>query len=392
VGLVGLDVELASISDVEVTGDAFSISGQTWDMSYVEATKVRAQFAGYLDEVVPIVSDDLPDLNGFYQFISATVEARSDKGPFGIFGFSLRVQRVQGFTAPLFESVLLGAPRADVSANAAPFHGLPASVKGYETGVLTPSAAVRLSETGDVVVFTDSTDSLFDARPQYFVPAEDWYAGAATVTVNGSTVVGRQVMNDPDGWMLSNGMIRLIGVPGGWFRTEAWDGSEWGNPGQWAPGRRIAPMVFGELEEPHTLTVMRNTPQSVIIRLTADAASLVAGSQFAVTVDIELRRGSMTADVYLASRGSYAWNMITPITYPWVSLTNGVAEGGMVVAYSDDVGVLEVGDGSKAGLIFPANTFNVGIGYHWSSGINTAQNVVNQWAAVQSENVTVAAR
>jgi hypothetical protein len=399
VGRVSIPFE--TIDSVAVSGDAVTITGEISEDTGGMADSVVARLIGYIgseESGVPVAWDGGPSwIPGFYRVLGATSDGARGLAPQGVYEFTLELERVKGFAAPLFESVLLGAERLGVTTDPQPFHALPADVKGYETGVLTPDTATRVSETGDVVVFTDDTESLFDARPQYFVPPTAWYAGAVTLTVGGALVVGRQVSNSPGSWILSNGIIRLVGLEGGGWTTQVWDGSDWSTGGDWFPGRREGTgpsATWHPLDAPHTLTVMRNTPQSVAIRLTLDAASVVSGSQFAVTVDVELRRGSLIADVYIASRGSYNWGFLTPLVFDdATTLTDGKAESGFVIAYLGTYSTIEADDGEVTVILTTDGTsMNVGVGHHLDSGIDVAQSVVDQWAAVQSENVTVAAR
>lgn len=402
VGRAGTDIEIASVSDVTLDGSDLSLRGHTWELSYGEAARLREQMVAYADgggeSVVPIRCIDMPELDGFYTVDSVSVSAANGRATFGIFDFSLRATRVRGFAAPLFESIIQGITRPGFDGASTPFHSLPAAVKGYETWVATPTSVTRPSETGDVVVFTSG--SLYErATVQYFVPGENWYDGAATVSVNGSVVTGVQIINAPTGWMLSNGRVRLVGEPGGWFRTERWDGSKWASPGAWAPARRIGTglgATYPAMETPHTLTVVRNTPQRVGIRLTTDAASVVPGEHFPVYVDIELRRGALMANIMLDARGAYTWALRTPIVNADQQLvTSGVVEGVFVAGRLVSHGITSSDGLSVISATFPSNVLNVGAGYlpvESTDSVAFGQAVVNQWGFAQDETVTVVAR
>lgn len=398
VGRVGQDIELDTISEVSFTGDEVSIEGRTWDITYAEAARFRGQIVAYMknsdESFVPILSADMPEIDGMYRINSVSVVARDRRAHVGVFDFSLRAERVQGFAAPLFESVMLGAQRAGLTfapaLSAQAFHALPACVQGYETGVLTPTVTQRESETGTVSVFTDPSNHFFNARPQFFIPPASWYDGAATLTVDGSLVVGRQVSNSPQGFVLSNGLVRFVGVPGGWFRSERWNPAtaQWDVSGGWWPIHRVILGSWVPLDAPHTLTVMRNTPQSVIVRLTCDAASAVEGARFAVTVDLELRRGAELASFTLTTRGSYAWGLRAPLAFGTLTSSAHYFESAGVMVAGTSVFGAE-GDGSGVALIttHPSTSLSFGIGHSSDAGI-----AARQWAAVQAENVTVAAR
>lgn len=382
----------------ESNGDRVSVQVQIASDGVRLASDLRQQALGLLGEgsAVPVRWTEDESINGFYRVLSADVVPDPRGYLLGYMLASFELERVQGFAAPLFQSIIQGGTRPGFDGVATPFHALPAAVKGYETGVATPTSVTRPSETGDVVVFTSG--ALYErATPEYFVPGENWYDGAATVSVNGSVVNGVQVTNAPAGWMLSNGRIRVVGEPGGWFRTERWDGAKWSSPGAWAPARRMpGGLEHLALEAPHTLTVTRNTPQNASVRLTTDAASVVPGERFAVTVDIELRRGALMANILLDTRGAYQWAMRTPLVgADKVLLTSGFVEREFVAGRLDTHSIWTSDGIAVIASSVNTNRLNVGAGYlplESTNPVTFGQAVVNQWGFAQDETVAVVAR
>lgn len=398
IGRIGRDVPQDGLARWDSRGGRVSAEFVVPVGPMERAVAVRQQVLGLLDSdenVVPIMWEADPSINGVYRVLDADIVPDRAAYLVGSLRASLTLERVQGFAAPLLESRLSGYPRAGLeSVFSRPWHGVPAAVKGYETNVLTPAQHVRRAEGGDVAVLFMGDFEYYDASPQYFLSSEDWYTGAATLTVNGAEIVGTEPVNAPDGWVLSNGIIRLIGQPGGWFRTERWNGSTWGDPGDWSFCRRVDYANIPALEPPHALTVLRNGPESVVIRLTTDAASNVSGYRFQVTVDIDLRRGALMADVILRTRGSYGWRVVPPLAASGTELhVDGISQGGFLVAFEGiATASLESGGSWTVGPVIPVNQANWGVGYHGTETDDTPDELIRQWAAHQRENTRVIIR
>ena len=263
--------------------------------------------------VTPCALAHLPIVSGFYRVTQVDLSMVALKYDRAEVGISLK--RVQGYTAPLLEAVVIGGQRATSPAGqvvARAWHAVPAAAAGYETGTQTPTDYVLQSASGPISVFTTPTGThFFDSRPQWFLPPDAWYAGAATLRVGGRTVVGRQVQNLPGDWQIDNGLIRATGGPGA-VTLQRWDGASWVGAAQWHIARGRGGGV-DPLTAPHTLTVIRNDPACVTIRCAYDAAAIISGSRFVVHVDYSLRRGSTVMDVRLATRGAYQWGFLAPV-------------------------------------------------------------------------------
>lgn len=398
IGRIGRDIPQDGLAKWDSQGSRVDVEFMVSLGPRARADAVSQQVLGLADSdesVIPVTWRANPSIDGFYRVVDAAVVPDPQAWLDGLIRARLTLERVQGFTAPLFESRLGGYPRIGADfIFSRPWHGVPASVKGYETNVLTPSQHIRPSASGDVAVLFMGDFEYYEASPSYYLSPDDWYTGAATLTVNGAEIVGTEPVNAPDGWVLSNGIIRLIGQPGGWFRTERWNGSTWGDPGGWGFVRWIDPVNRPVLEPPHALTALRNGPESTIIRLTTDAAStFTSGGRFPVTIDIDLRRGALTADVILTTRGAYGWKLIAPLVNEGLTSGSGfIAQGGFFVGRTDvmsgllDDGVYTVGTSAAQ------NQANWAVGYYGIAADDTPAELARQWAAHQRENTRVIIR
>lgn len=387
-GIVG-DVILQNL---DVSKGTVGLSGVIDDPDVEFAAE---QFAAYVDSAdetfVPVRFVGPTAWDGFYR----VTDVRASATPSKLLGLSVSLERVRGFAAPIFESVVLGSKRSGVIAGVTPtaWHGVPATAVGYETGVLTPTRAVLSGETGDVQIFSEATNHLFNARPMWFLSPADWYDGAAELTVAGHVVTGKQVRNAPADWVLSNGLVRFSGLADGAVVSERWDatGQVWTDSGAWSVTRSSS--AIGPLGAAHTLTVLRNDPACVTVRLAYDAASNVAGSRFVVYLDVSLRRGSTVAECSLSTRGFYPWGFLSPVTLPTTANYGSFATSPFIacVASSTYAGT-SAGVAGYNSRFYPSAALQfVQWGWGYLSG-RTQQQVAQMYAAAQSERTEVVAR
>ena len=387
-GIVG-DVILQNL---DVSKGTVGLSGVIDDPDVEFAAE---QFAAYVDSAdetfVPVRFVGPTAWDGFYR----VTDVRASATPSKLLGLSVSLERVRGFAAPIFESVVLGSKRSGVIAGVTPtaWHGVPATAVGYETGVLTPTRAVLSGETGDVQIFSEATNHLFNARPMWFLSPADWYDGAAELTVAGHVVTGRQVRNAPADWVLSNGLARFSGRADGAVVSERWDaaGQVWTDSGAWSVTRSSS--AIGPLGAAHTLTVLRNDPACVTVRLAYDAASNVAGSRFVVYLDVSLRRGSTVAECSLSTRGFYPWGFLSPVTLPTTANYGSFATSPFIACVASGTYA-----GTSAGVAGYNSRFYPSAGLQfvqWGWGYlagRTQQQVAQLYAAAQSERTMVVAR
>ena len=388
-----------SYQQVDITRGAIRVTGNVHVADATDMTYAVEQIAALVDNpdetFVPVIWGDYPaGWDGFYRVLDVSLGSTQPD----VWTLTADLERVQGFAAPLFEAIVLGGKRAGVGAGvtAQAWQGLPATVMGYENGVITPTVETVATADGNLTLFTDAANELFDVRVEFYLPPASWYVGAATLTIGGKLTVGTQVPNDPDGWVLSNGIIRLSGVTSsGEIKLEHWSGTAWANNGSYWFGQYgggAQPLLTAA---PLAITVLRNDPACVTIRLAYDAASIVTNARFAVTVDVSLRRGGTSAEVYLSTRGAYRWMVKTPITYA------GAVAGGLSVADPATGAAFALGSTDaiepadpKAFALATAGTWMAcGIGHVFGTvNASTVGTFGSRYAAAQAERVLAVAR
>ena len=474
----------ANLQQIDLKGGTVRVTGNLHLADGSDLTYAAEQFAAYVDSpdetFVPVTwgTDCPPGFDGFYRVQDVALGSTQTD----VWSLDLSLERVQGFAAPLFESVVIGSQRASSVAaqvTGLPWHAVPAAAVGYETGILTPTLQTFASETGnvsyfygltalpaataaaatdlvtstshgltvgDLVIFTALTGGAglatntwyyvtfanantfklsatkggtaidittnataatawgqkgaghyYNSRPTWYLAPADWYDGAASLTVGGKLVIGRQVPNNPTNWVLSNGIVRITGGTGGSLATELWSGTAWGNAGSaWRIGRKIGTgsYTIDPLGAPHTITVLRNDPACVTVRLAYDAAALVPGSRFVVYVDFTLRRGASVVEVTLSTRGAYTWGFQSSLVYDSLALgTDSWSDGTFVACGTSEFS--QAPDANGKSHFYGLYAEGVRQFDQWGWGYLNGQPqafVASQFAAAQAERVQVIAR
>ena len=388
-----------SYQQVDITRGAIRVTGNVHVADATDMTYAVEQIAALVDNpdetFVPVIWGDYPaGWDGFYRVLDVSLGSTQPD----VWTLAADLERVQGFAAPLFEAIVLGGKRAGVGAGvtAQAWQALPATVMGYENGVITPTVETVATADGSLALFTDAANELFDARVEFYLPPASWYVGAATLAIGGKLTVGTQVPNAPDGWVLSNGIIRLSGVTSsGEIKLEHWSGTAWVGDGSYWFGQYgggAQPLLTAA---PLAITVLRNDPACVTIRLAYDAASIVTNARFAVTVDLSLRRGGTSAEVYLSTRGAYRWMVKTPIVYA-TAVGGGGAKAdpadGAAIAYGN-LGAIEPADPKVYALTANGTYVACGIGHVFGTvNASTVGTFGSRYAAAQAERVLAVAR
>lgn len=341
-GRVGLELSTGEVDGWSESGSRVNVTGYTTYGSVEQALVVRAQFMGYVDspdeDCVPVVWSERPETDGFYRVMSVRFSSTPDGAPFGVLYWDVELERVQGYAAPLLELMTLGTVRVNT-------HGLVSATQAIcvpdasksvaffepETGVFIPFSpdVIREGSTGSVKVF--ELVSSFRYLTQFYLDPSAHYAGAATLYAGefGLTAVGRQIQNDPAHWVLSNGLLELMPVESDDFDLQfrMWMDGAWS---PWTPFTMVAgPSTRVPMPAPHSVTVLRNSPEEVVVRLLTTEG---AGEYSPVTVDFSLKRGSRYVSVSLRSVfpsrfavrcAAFASATYQDSTYYWKTLATG---------------------------------------------------------------------
>lgn len=292
----------------QMDGDQVRVSGYTEYGEYGEAITIRNQLLGYGpgrdEDVVPIVWDDRPENNGYYQVLSISASEEPSRAPFGVIDWSMSLYRIQGYAAPLIEATVVGGTRTNTrEMQSLWFIGVPGSVRQFveyspvSNAFFTRSPEVRQCEGGTVAVFEGG-----QRIKQWYVDPDAFYEGAATIKSDDQIVVGRRMSNNVEGWELSNGLfkVRLAdGATGFRLSINTWQPGSASWSADWQVDLQGAAGLGSpaDLSVPHTITILRNSPEEVIVRF----ATTVAANKDPLSIDMSLKRGSYFASLYWKS-------------------------------------------------------------------------------------------
>ncbi len=380
-------------SALRVTGDLLQDGA---DLSYAAAQFVA--LTGNPDEpVVPVSFSEAPWLDGFYRVAQASVDSTHPS----YWTLSLDLEPVRSFSSPLFESRLLGGKRTGVAAGVSPiaWHGLPNGVDGWQNhslGANSPTSLIYNGETGYVFVVRDDANTQFNATVSYFLSPAEWYQAASVLTVAGHVAVGRECRNAPADWQVSNGLVRVKSRATASVDVERWDAGTgaWIALGTFTFGYQLS-SVFTGFRAPHTLTVLRNAPSCVAIRLSCGVTTMPSAGMVRdlATVDLVLRRGSRAVEVTVSSQQAKMYAVAVPF-----DLDTAVAGTGGAAASASGAGVA-YGSGVMSGaqdlvtLAATGKRLVMGMGY---VGSTVTAPYVSDWvslyAAAQVESVLAVAR
>lgn len=328
IGRVGLDgITLrspdADIGSLHQDGDLLTIRGtlvdpaRTIGLTTAIARAQRAQILGLaynIDEPIIAVTDTVNShIDGFYTVVGTSVDDPEDPGSDQIYyPYTVELVRVPGWQAPLFEVQCSGALRSNVhgitTSTALGWVGYPASASAVRFVRASSSTAVtEYGATGNDVIGLYATGSnLYTETLLYSVPAADFYdcaceirtgsrvASSSAPDVSGHrVVVGRQVNNLPTAWMISNDLVRVLpGPSNGEILVGQWQDSAHSPAGANAWTYKAYKLIKDGATgtttgDGDTLTVLRNGPECVSVRVWFDL-----GSQVATYTDFTVRRGS----------------------------------------------------------------------------------------------------
>lgn len=339
IGRVGLMGKTLNVS--EQAGGVVTVSGQTALGTVEEGLTIRQQLLGYSsvadESFVPVTWANFPHLDGYYTVTDVNVGMPPDTTHLGILPWSVTLTPVQGYAAPLIEDTVLGAVRANSLSVVGfiPCVGVPSGVEslmltktdlGNAQSGVTPDF-VRTGETSSALACAVGGSA--SMTYSYFLPPALAYDAAVTLQMGDPSrvVVGRQVQNIADTWLLSNDLFQLRPSFATQFDLQfrMWVAAS----SAWSPWETMT-IQYGPssapASAPHTITVLRNSPEVVTIRL------LAAVDRDPIVIDLTLRRGSRhIATVFSQVRGAVAsakfthFGSATATTPPgWKQTTSGV--------------------------------------------------------------------
>lgn len=279
------------LAGVERSGDQVTLSGHHFSESADTRAVDMQQFSGLVDNrdepVVPVVSEDRPDLDGFYRPTSAQIaELRGTTGSQGLWRWSATLRRVGGGEA--VEVYNLPEGERDVSAytDAEGVGRVWFPSDSYSTR--TPSAT-RSTETGGVGGLLGGNTDVTPTLASFAIKPANYYNASCEVEFSAGglwyPVVGRRLSDDnPNSLRVSNGLLRLTFNTDGVMSMEVFDGTSWDAVA--GPFNILAGFPTRAVIMPVSAEVLRNSPHHVTVAFLFDSL---------LRVSFSLRRGELHA-------------------------------------------------------------------------------------------------
>lgn len=261
---------------------------------------------------VPVTFTDKAELTGFYRVDSAgSTYEKWANGAVQTASWRVDLTLIGGSSDVEIESRVPTIARLKDHATTPVFWHAPAGgSSSYYTGATVPAATIsRTSADGVIRVYLGIPLAV---APRWTVKAEDYLIGAARLSFLGFRRIGK--FTPPLAtWEMSNGLVKIVPGPTGSVIISAWDAS------QWRSAKTVTFTVSGAaLTDQPDITIMRNDPEEVAIRLTYPIAT------GRTTVDLALRRGSRFATVLMKRHSSAALGIGSTGTYG--NVTGGIRE------------------------------------------------------------------
>ncbi|MET7739618.1 hypothetical protein [Streptomyces sp. NPDC005385] len=250
-------------------------------------------------KVVPVTFRDKAERDGYYAVNSATSALTDYQNEVATADWSLDLTRLGSEAEVDIQSRLTGAVRQnDFSLTGTKWHAPSIGHYAYLTGTTTPSNHNRVTEDGTIRVYTSIPAN---TSPRWGCAPENYLAGASRLlttafvpTENQVEGINREV--PVTGWTLTNGLVNVtphasagrltVGLySSGSYKTVDWNITSGGS----------------NLLAWQSLSVLRNDPEQVVIRLVSQRSATTGGRD---TLDLTLRRGAQFVEGYLQTTTS----------------------------------------------------------------------------------------
>lgn len=427
------DVRLAGQS-IQMSG-LFAVSEASEALNVAQYLAVREQLRGMVNnpdmDVWPLSWTEDATLDGYYRVLRAEVTPYPVALATGVAQWSVDLERPVGLVSPLCENITnsitmtndhaVVADATIASVWAVPTEALsvvsPTSVAGL------PAAGSRVTEDGALKLYR--VDDVSSSGSWTVAPADFWESSARVeAQLAGSTfypMVGRSFGATTTNWRLNNALVRITPtvVSGAIFGIEFYNGTSWSTVQDVRLNVRnpstVTYTMNATIDTIVGVSVLRNSPEAVSLRITAKASAVTGSSADQVlralnghaTIDLTLRRGEPLVRMSFGMNGLSGYTSVSagPASGTQTTLTGGVRHdstlnsGRVLVATANSFTSTVVGVASSLPSLAntaarSTNLFAIGYEIAGSSATtyNTAQQIIYQYLIALSERQRVVLR
>ena len=296
IGRVGLDLELDHPSQWQESRGPeqreMVVSGFLKSTSVANTKTLRSELLEQQGTLVAVTYSLDAHFDGFY----ILGDVRIDTVPVsymrrGLFPYEIGLFRIGGEGRTQLQSNVSGTVLANshglVESEVRPFIAPSIGHLAFDWKATSVTNFNRTNEDGTMTVYTSAGDFTRDA--DWGADPATYYDGACELWVGNPLRLrsGLDVANDPTNWEITNGLVRVGPEAGntGRIEVECYGGTVWESlkdiAFDYSAGTKIAGFDY--------FSVARNTPEAVIIRLTAQDSGSPSKSD---VVDLQIRRGA----------------------------------------------------------------------------------------------------
>jgi len=362
VGRVGL--EAASTDNVQAVSwrandgrQQVTLSGRFKAATVANSQALRNELNAQTGKLVAVTWANDPAVDGFYILRNVQLQAATRDRAFdtGMFPFTIQLDRVGSESETEIQSLLTGTVLTNfhglIAAETKPFHSAPVGHLAYNSGTGAPTKRTRTGDEGDVVWYDGILNTV---DPTWSVAAAAFYTGSVRVKMSSLLRSGTDAPNDPDDWELSNTLVKVTpdttaGVSNGRLNMSWYDGTQWDTA---VPFKIVYDAGVGNNVIPqwHYVSIIRNDPETCIVRLIRDGIAAPGASPHRHILDISLRRGSLFVSFY------YTWTGIT-VNYDLIRDSADAASAFTPTGATSSPGVLDdVATGGNKWLMVTSKT------------------------------------
>jgi len=392
------------VKDWRRSGNRSTITGFINAASASEADARRQQLLGMVDNsaenAFPLTWSVDATVDGYYRVDGVDVSRVGvERGSRA--SFAVGVERVDGYSAPQFEAIVLNQLRTNphgIVAGDGGVWGFPINSTEYYTGNSSGSIS-RVTADGTMKCYYQNASIPSTNIGRFYVAPASRYLGSAQIEVSyGGTyypLVGNEI---PAGatWRLSNGLVRLTQNGAVALNFEPYAAAGWDAATSFTIGGATtsgaASSIFGA-------RVVRNSPEKVVIRLSV----LFAGISGPVnSVDLALQVGSRYVEGTVVSVQQSDYYVEPSSATAATALTGGLrstatdANGNRFVLASSTAQANNVATGRVKASTSTYNTWPFMIGFEVDIGStgarDAAQELVNQYHRVLGLQQRIVAR
>lgn len=230
---------------------------------------------------VPVTFSDKPELNGWYSISDARTDGINfAQGSIVVANWQIGAVLLGAENDMEVESRVPTVARLNDFGSITPvyWHAPAVGFEHYFTGPSVPASSVtRLGAEGSVIVQTGIPVGF---PPRWRVALASYYLGSSRLLIDTVRRIGLETPPSAV-WEVNNSLVKITPAGGGSFTVSCFASNVWESP------KTYSVTVNGSaLTDQPDLTVIRNDPEEVIVRLSFTSTVGL------VTLDLSLRRGS----------------------------------------------------------------------------------------------------